>query len=323
MHLRTLLLVLFLALSAGAQTPSAKPVKPAAPVGSAAAAVGTRAAAVSASGFTAEMARKTEAYLRESYGWGKEVEVSLGPAKDSQISGLLEVPVQVTFQGRTQGGIIYLTRDGKYIIQGRLDEVSLDPFADNRKLLDANDSPSIGPANAAVTVFEFSDFQCPHCKVFADALKEATVKYPQVRFIYKNFPLEQIHPWSLNAAIAARCAFKTSNDDFWKVSAAIFQNQTTLDAKDAAQHFKEYATAAGVPAAAYDACIADPATKAAVEKDASEGQSLGVGSTPTLFVNGHPLPGGDPQVMGQFIDYELEKTAPRTAPSPASPPASH
>lgn len=264
----------------------------------------------SAASLSPQLAQAVEAYIRETFAFGKAFQIHFGPPKDALISGFYEVPVEVIFQERTQAAIFYVSKDGSILIQGTVNRIAADPYAENRKLLNVADSPTIGPASAAVTVYEFSDFECPHCKVFADSLKDITPKYPQVRFVYKNFPLEQVHPWSLNAALAARCAFQTSNDDFWKISDAIFQNQSTLTAADATQHFKEYAVAAGVPAASYDACIANPATKAAVDKDIALGNALEIGSTPTLFVNGRPLPGGEPQVLEQSIEYELEKAAP-------------
>jgi protein-disulfide isomerase len=257
-----------------------------------------------------QLAQSIEAYVRETFAFGKAFQLQFGPPKDALLPGFYEVPVQVIFQGRTQSAVFYVSKDGKLLIQGNVSRIVADPFADNRKLLTVGDSPTIGPDNATVTVYEFSDFQCPHCKVFAESLKEITPKYPQVRFVYKNFPLEQIHPWALSAALAARCALQTSNDAFWKVSDSIFQDQSTLTAEDAPKQLKGYAVAAGVPAAAYDACIANPATKAAIDKDIALGMAVEIGSTPTVFVNGRPLPGGEPQLLGQSIEYELEKTVP-------------
>jgi len=311
MRFRTVLLscVFALAISAwGQQSPTAHvPTNGTVPVHTM---PGTMAPATSANTLSPEMSQAVENYVRETFAFGKAFQIQFGPAKDAPITGFYEVPLQVNFQGHAQTAIFYVSKDGKLLIQGTVSRISADPFADNRKLLVVGDSPTIGPATAAVTVYEFSDFQCPHCKSFADSLKEITPKYPQVRFVYKNFPLEQIHPWALNAALAARCALQTSNDDFWKVSDAIFQNQSTLTAADAAQHLKDYAVAAGVPAASYDGCIANPATKAAVDKDSTLGMALEIGSTPTVFVNGRPLPGGEPQALEQSIEYELENTAP-------------
>jgi len=264
----------------------------------------------SANSLNPQLAKTVEAYLREAYAIGKENQIQFGPLKDAILPGFYEVSVEVNSPTRKQAALVYVSKDGKFILQGNVAQLIADPFAENRKLLTIGDSPTIGPDNATVTVYEFSDFQCPHCKVFAESLKEITPKYPQVRFVYKNFPLEQIHPWALSAALAARCALQTSNDAFWKVSDAIFQDQSTLTAEDAPKQLKGYAVAAGVPAAAYDACIANPATKAAIDKDIALGMAIEIGSTPTVFVNGRPLPGGEPQLLEQSVEYELEKTAP-------------
>jgi protein-disulfide isomerase len=171
------------------------------------------------------------------------------------------------------------------------------------------DSPSLGPKDAKVTVVEFSDFQCPHCRAFADNLKSLESKYPQVRWVFKNYPLEKIHPWAMEAAIAARCAYLSSNDAFWKISASIFGSQDTLTADNAGEQFRTAAIVAGVPADAYVACIANPTTKVAIEADIKQGKAVDVESTPTVFVNGRPAIGGEPQQVSGSIDYELARAA--------------
>lgn len=310
MRLRTLGMILILASSASAQLPVGKN----APIPTPPAAVPLVAQGVP---LDAGIAKNSEMFLREFYAWGRDVQVQFTSVKDAPITGFDEVRVQVTVNGGIQGGDLYISKDGKYIIQGNISPIVPDPFAENRKLLDTADSPSLGPATASVTVVEFSDFQCPHCRAFAQALKTIQSKYPQVRFVFKNYPLEKIHPWAMTAAIAARCAYKSSNDAFWKLTDTIFQNQDTIKAETATDQLKGDAASAGVPADAYASCMVDPGTKGAIERDVAEGTAVHVESTPTVFVNGHPVNGGDPQLVVQYIQYELDKA---TAPAPTLAP---
>ncbi len=155
----------------------------------------------------AHLIASVESYLRNLFSWGPAFQLKLGPLKDAQLPGFYEVPIAVTFQEQTDTGIVYASKDGKYIIRGELYNTSQDPFAETRAKLVTKDSPSQGPANAKVTVVEFSDFQCPHCRVLSQTLKTLVPKYPQVHFVFKNFPITQIHPWAMTAAIAGRCAY--------------------------------------------------------------------------------------------------------------------
>ncbi len=255
----------------------------------------------------APLISKIESYLRNLFGWGPEFHLKLGPLKDSILPGFYEVPVEVTYQQQTDTGVVYASKDGRYIIRGELYNTSQDPFAEIRAKLVTSGSPSIGPADAKVTVVEFSDFQCPHCRVLSQALKTTEPKYPQVRFVFKNFPLTQIHPWAMTAAIAARCAFQSSPDAFWKMHDAIFQQQEIISPETVYDKLAEFAAAAGLNRDDFKACLADPQAQKAVEADMALGKELKISSTPTVFVNGRENVGGDPGNLGQLIDFELRR----------------
>ena len=81
------------------------------------------------------------------------------------------------------------------MFRGEVSDLSKDPMVETRAQLDTKDSPSLGPANAPVTLVEFSDFECPVCRALHDALRGMLPNYPQLRVVFKDFPLEQIHPW--------------------------------------------------------------------------------------------------------------------------------
>jgi protein-disulfide isomerase len=152
---------------------------------------------------------------------------------------------------------------------------------------------------------EFADFECPHCRELYDTLKAIETKYPQIRVIYKNFPLNQIHPWAETAAIGGRCAFEQSPEAFWKVHDSIFENQDVISTENVWDKLVTFASEAGLNADMFKACLSSPDAQKAVETDRAEGVALGVSSTPTLYVNGRPIAGGDPATLQQYIDFEL------------------
>ena len=256
----------------------------------------------------AHLIASVESYLRNLFSWGPAFQLKLGPLKDSQLPGFYEVPIAVTFQEQTDSGIVYASKDGKYIIRGELYNTSQDPFAETRAKLVTKDSPSQGPANAKVTVVEFSDFQCPHCRVLSQTLRTLVPKYPQVRFVFKNFPITQIHPWAMTAAIAGRCAFQSSPDAFWKMHDAIFQQQELISTEIVYDKLTDFAAASGLSRDDFKACLADPEVQKSVEADAALGKELKISSTPTVFVNGRENVGGDPATLDQLIDFELHRT---------------
>lgn len=251
---------------------------------------------------------KVEAYLRVLFAWGPDYQIKLGPAKPAQIPGLDEVPVQVNHDGHSETGTVYITKDGHYMFRGEIRDLAVDPFAENRAKLHISDAPSIGPADAKVTVVEFSDFECPHCREMYSILKAVEPEFPQVRFVYKNFPLTEIHPWAMTVAVAARCAFQSSPNAFWKVHNQLFDNQDIITADNAWDEVTDFATSAGLSADALHTCMAAPEAKAKVEADLAEGKALGVESTPTFFINGRPMIGGDKQTLEQTLRFELARS---------------
>jgi protein-disulfide isomerase len=258
----------------------------------------------------AHLIASIESYLRNLFAWGPAFQIKLGPLKDSQLPGFYEVPIAVTYQDQTDSGAVYASKDGKFIIRGELYNTSEDPFAEIRAKLVTKDSPSAGPANAKVTVVEFSDFQCPHCRVLSQNLKPLEAKFPQVRFVFKNFPLTAIHPWSMTAALAARCAFQSSPQAFWKMHDAIFQQQDLISTEIVYDKLTEFAASAGLNRDDFKACLADPEVQKSIEADIAVGNTLKISSTPTVYVNGRENIGGDPAALEQLIEFEVNRTQP-------------
>ncbi|HKV25531.1 MAG TPA: thioredoxin domain-containing protein [Candidatus Acidoferrum sp.] len=257
------------------------------------------------SGAKSPIQKNVESYLRNLYALGADTTVNVSEPKDIGVAGLEEVDIEVKVGENQQTGKVYVTKDGKYMFRGELDELSKDPNAEARAKLVTQDSPTLGPANAAVTIVEFSDFECPVCRSLHDSLRGLLPNYPQVRVIFKDFPLEQIHPWARTAALAGRCAYEQDPKAFWKIYDLIYDNQEVISPENAWSEMTDFATKAGLNADTLKACMASPQAGAAVDASKSNGMQLEVGSTPTLFVNGRRLVGADPRALEQYIKYEL------------------
>jgi len=253
----------------------------------------------------AALLKSTESFLRDLFAWGADAKVDLGPLQASPSPNFYSVPVRVTINGQTDAGSVYVSKDGKTVFRGDMFDTSVDPFADERAKIHLQGNPSKGPMDAKVVVVEYGDFECPHCRELYETFKTIQPAYPQVRFVFKDFPLTQIHPWAETAAIGARCAYMQSPDAFWKVHDAIFENQDLISPENVWDKLVGFASNAGLDTGAFKACLASDAAKKAVEANRDEGISLGITSTPTVYVNGRPDVGGDKTLLEDFIKYEL------------------
>jgi protein-disulfide isomerase len=263
-------------------------------------------AAAASSGQSA-IQKTVEAYLRNLYAFGPETTVRVAAPKDFGVEGLQEVDVEVKIGENQQTGKVYVTKDGKFMFRGELSDLSKDPLAEARAQLQTKDSPSLGPANATVTMVEFSDFECPVCRSLHDALRGLLPNYPQLRVVFKDFPLEQIHPWARTAALAGRCAYEQSPAAFWKMYDLIYDGQDLISAENAWGKMTDFAAQSGLNADSFKACMASPGAAAAVDASRANGTLLEVGSTPTMFVNGRRIVGADPHTLEQYIKYELDQ----------------
>jgi protein-disulfide isomerase len=264
------------------------------------------AAAPAATG-QSQIQKTVEAYLRNLYAFGPDTAVRIDAPKDIGIEGLLEVNVAVKIGENEQTGKVYVTKDGKYMFRGELSDLSKDPTAEARAQLQTKDSPSLGPANAQVTLVEFSDFECPVCRSLHDALRGLLPNYPQVRVVFKDFPLDHIHPWARTAALGGRCAYEQDPKAFWKMYDLIYDGQELISPENAWGKMTDFASQAGLNPEGFKTCMASPEAGAAVDASRANGLQLEVNSTPTIFVNGRRIVGADPHLLEQYIKYELDQ----------------
>ena len=161
--------------------------------------------------------------------------------------------------------------------------------------------PVYGPANATVTIFEFSDFSCPYCHDMAGTLKDAVDRHPGVKLVWKDFPLTAVHANAMAAHTAARCA--AVQGKFWPYHDRLFATQDTLS--DATYH--ALATAVGLNVGTFSSCLTSPSTKAFITKNIAEGNALEISGTPELFVGDQRIPGAaSSEELDQVIAFELE-----------------
>ena len=149
--------------------------------------------------------------------------------------------------------------------------------------ISVDDDPARGEATAPVTIVEFTDFQCPACAAMHPVLDEVLKSYGnKVRFVVRDFPLN-MHEWARKAAEAANAA--NAQGKFFEYIAVLFKNQKALDVPS----LKKYATEVGLDRARFDAALDRGVYAAEVQKDVEDGEMYGVGSTPTIFINGVQL----------------------------------
>lgn len=173
-----------------------------------------------------------------------------------------------------------------------------------------------GQQNAAVTVYEIADFQCPFCARFSrdvfPSIDSAYVKTGKVRWIFVNFPMPtHAHAWA--AAEAAMCA--GSADKFWPMHDRIFATQSDWSpSTNPAPLFAKYAKESGVPAAVYEACVADDRMASILVRDLLNASGVGITGTPAFVVNNEPVFAG----FRPFEEWkEILEAALRKAAAPA------
>ncbi|MEZ4427253.1 MAG: thioredoxin domain-containing protein [Nannocystaceae bacterium] len=174
-----------------------------------------------------------------------------------------------------------------------------------RDKLVAGDPPGFGPANATVTVVEFSDFQCPYCSQAAKTVHKLQEEYKdKVRFVFRQYPL----PFHGDAHLAAQASLAAhAEGKFWLFHDAMFENQKALKRED----LEGYAKAAGVDMGKFKSALDGETYKAAVDADLELGKEVFVDGTPTLFVNGKRAANpSDFDAVKEMIESELSGGTP-------------
>ncbi len=173
-----------------------------------------------------------------------------------------------------------------------------------RVAVDVSGSPSRGPADAPVTIVEFSEFQCPFCRRVLPTLREVEERYRgRIRLVFRHFPLAR-HKDAPKAAEAAECA--RDQGRFWEMHDRLFENAERLGVAD----LKRHARAVGLDGAAFDGCLDSGRHEGRWRRDLADAESYGASGTPMFFVNGRLISGAQPfAVFARVIEEELKRTA--------------
>jgi protein-disulfide isomerase len=217
-------------------------------------------------------------------------------APKEQVEGQIRQYLQ-----QQQGGELFQTfiasLEEKYGVERYLEPPRVEVSADGH--------PAKGPADAAVTIVEFSDFECPYCSRVLPSLRQVMENYSDtVRVVFRQFPLNSIHPRAQKAAEASLCA--DDQGKFWEMHDAMFEEQKSLEVAQ----LKEKAARLELDAEAFASCLDDGKYAEQVAADLQEGSAAGVSGTPAMFINGRFLNGAVPyETLKDIIDRELERSA--------------
>ncbi len=277
-----------------------------------------------------DLARRVEVLIRSKSSVSPDYEIHVGPRTKSNVPDFDEIQVTFTAEGKTSKPITFLlSADGKTLAQFSKYDISKDP----RSLVSAEGRPGRGgPPNAPVLIVGFDDLECPYCaKMHAQLFPALTERYKdQIHIVYRDFPLDQ-HPWAIRAAVDTNCVGAQSQSGYWNLVDYIHAHASEIggeeksiakanDTLDMLAH--EEGKRQKVNLDALNACVTkqdDTAIKASLKL----GESLGVDSTPALFINGEKIEGALPvEYVYRMIDNALiatGQTPPPPPPAPAAP----
>lgn len=270
-----------------------------------------------------ELNRRIEVLVRARFGLTPDIDVTLGARKPSSISGYDTLPVTLAKDSRSQTVDFLLSADGKTL--ARLDKLDLvkDPIFS----IDVAGRPVRGNPSAKVTVISFDDLECPYCARMHQALFPSTIdRYKdKVRFIYKDFPLLEIHPWAMHAAVDANCLNAQKGDAYWHYVDYLHGHGDEVTGQDRDEKkswaaldriARQQAALDKLDTATLDACLSAQ-DETAVKTSLKEAVSLGLDGAPALFINGERINGALPEeLVWKAIDRALRSVG-ETPPPPA------
>jgi len=249
-----------------------------------------------------DVVRLVERQVRAHYAIPLDVKVVVGTLRSSEFPNYDALTVTIVGPSKKQDLDFLLSRDHKALVRFTRFDLTRDPYAEIMKKIDVSGRPTRGNKDAKVTVVNYDDFECPFCSrmhttFFPGLFKEYG---DRVLFIYKDYPLEEIHPWAVHAAVDANCLGAQSGDAYWDYADTLHGNQDAIKAKGRDgwnAELDRLASAQGqrhnLDVPKLQACVKAQDEKA-VRASMHEGDAVGVEATPTMFVNGQKLDGAVP-----------------------------
>ena len=231
--------------------------------------------------------QEVESFLARWVGQDPTVKYQVLGISASEVPGVAKVVVQV---GANQPPTtLYVTPDREHAIVGEVIQYGANPFAPARRKLDAQaKGPRSGSPQPRVTIVEFSDLQCPHCKNAQPIIDRLVAEVPGAQVIFQPFPLSN-HDWASKAALTGECVAEQNPIAFFSYVHEVFAQQDQITAATAPEKLAAIASGVKADPNALKACLAKPQTAQKVQTSIDLGMSLGVSSTPTVFVNGRKL----------------------------------
>jgi protein-disulfide isomerase len=272
--------------------------------------------------------RRIEVMVRSQFNVPQDYNVTLGARKPSSITGYDDLPITFANGAKSQTITFLLSSDGKKL--ARLDTYDLTKEPGSN--IDIAGRPIRGNPAAKVTIVNFDDLECPYCSRMHEQLFPSTLQRykDQVKFVYKDFPLVEIHPWAMHASVDADCLAAQNIDTYWSYVDYLHSHGSEVTGTDR-DPAKSFATldriarerAGGkLDSAKLDACLAKQ-DESAVNTSLKEAMSLGLEGAPALFVNGERINGAVPeQQVWMAIDRALRAAGekPPAAPAPKAEP---
>src|SRR5580704_10409354 len=246
-----------------------------------------------------ELARKIERQVRSYYKIPPEVKVTVGiPSASSDFPNYQSVVVTVEGAEKKQDLAFLISKDGSSLVRTIKFDLNKDPYAEMMSKIDTTGRPTRGAKASKVVVVNFDDFECPYCSrmhqtLFPEILKEYG---DRITFIYKDYPLVEIHPWAMHAAVDANCLAAQNDDAYWDFADYIHANQQQVNNEKTpvarGEALDKLTLAQGekhkLDATKLQACV-KAQDETAVKASMKVGESVGVEATPTLFISGQKM----------------------------------
>lgn len=296
-------------------------------------AAGCKAQSTAPSAPDAGLNRRIEIMVRSQFSVPQDYAVTIGARAPSQIQGYDTLPVTLSRGQKTTVVEFLISTDSKTL--ARLEKFSLEK--DPAFSIDVNGRPIRGNPAAKVTVVNFDDLECPYCARLHQTLFPSTLERykDKVRFIYKDNPLGEMHPWAMHAAVDANCLAEQNSDVYWTYVDYLHSHgqEVNGESRDLKKSFealdriaRQEAILGKLDDAKLNACLTKQ-DESEVKASLKEAESLKIESAPAVFVNGERIDGAVPEdQVWMVIDRALraageEPPATPPAAAPAKPPA--
>ena len=273
--------------------------------------------------------RRIEVLVRSQFDLPADVSLSIGARKPSQFTGYETLPITITHNGKPQEFDFLISDDGTKLLH--MD--SMDLTKDPADAIPIAGRPMRGNPAAKVTVVNFDDLECPYCARMHTELFPATMDHYKnlVRFVYKDDPLTDLHPWAMHASVDANCLAAQSGAVYWLYVDYLHAHgdEVTGDHRDLNKSFaaldriaRQEATVSKLDETALDACLAKQ-DETQIKASVKLADSLGIDGTPAVYVNGEKVNGGAVPVdqLWMVIDRALRSVGQEPPATPAPPPA--